>query len=174
MKNIKDLSYDEFKVQYEEDVTPFVELLRMEFYTRTEKTLKKFSTYIRASFEVSVDVYAEDEYDAQELANDNVNLEDYANGSCGVEGEWIQIDSDNSESAVEVDNMSVSSWVDEDANYSPTEQEGEQITLYSYEGADEDDADLWFRDSDDCFAYWLEYETDDLMEDLYEFMHQEK
>lgn len=173
MKNLKELSYDEFIDAYNEDDTPFHLLMQsMDIYQSKEKTLKKYSTYVRVSFEVSVDVYAEDEYEAQDLANKNIMIEDYSNGSCGVESDWVQMDADNSTSAVEVDNMSVSSWIDDDSDYTPSLEEGEEVTLYSWEGADEDDADLWFQDPQDAFVCFTEYEAENYLDELYDKIHQ--
>ena len=158
---------EELEEKWNEDSEQFDDELFKQFYKEETKTLYRFTKTVRVSFEVEVNIISVDRFDADNLCDENITIQDYANGSCGVETDYVSFKNDDTENAIEVDNYSVSGWKD-DQNYSSSMSDGEDIELYKCSEDDYDDSDSWFDSQEDCKENWLYAHKDDYKDEFFD------
>ena len=168
MSKNKDNIREELEEKWNDDAEQFQDEMIEQFCEIKTKELKSYKMHVRATFEVEVTIIAEDEDEAETLAEHSLMVQDYSNGSCGFEADWVDVDSGGSDSAISVDDMSVTSWRDEEGGYQPQLEDSEYKTLYRCEDDDEDDTDSWFETEDEAKENWAMCHCEDYKEDYFE------
>ena len=123
------------------------------------KELTKYRVSMTATIDIEVEVYAEDENEARNLAEQEVCVTEYANDSVGIElnRSWDWDMTRDSHQKIEISGVTASSFIEE---YDTTEID--TITLYSREEDGFDEYDKVFTDEQELLDW---YEEDD---DVYE------
>ena len=121
------------------------------------KELTKYRVSMTATIDIEVDVYAEDEHEARNLAEQEVSVTEYANDTIGVEinRHWCMDISREGEQKVEIVSVSVSDYIEE---YDTTAKES--ITLYAREEDGFEDPENVFTDEQELFDWYAEDEDD--------------
>ena len=121
------------------------------------KELTKYRVCMTATIDIEVDVYAEDEHEARNLAEQEVSVTEYANDTIGVEinRHWCMDISSEGEQKVEIVSVSVSDYIEE---YDTTAKES--ITLYAREEDGFEDPENVFTDEQELFDWYAEDEDD--------------
>ena len=121
------------------------------------KELTKFRVCMTATIDIEVDVYAEDQHEARNLAEQEVSVTEYANDTIGVEinRHWCMDISREGEQKVEIVSVSVSDYIEE---YDTTAKES--ITLYAREEDGFEDPENVFTDEQELFDWFAEDEDD--------------
>ena len=121
------------------------------------KELTKYRVCMTATIDIEVDVYAEDEHEARNLAEQEVSVTEYANDTIGVEinRHWCMDISREGEQKVEIVSVSVSDYIEE---YDTTAKES--ITLYAREEDGFEDPENVFTDEQELFDWYAEDEDD--------------
>jgi hypothetical protein len=120
------------------------------------KTLKKFSVRKQFVVEVSVEIYAESSYEAEQIAYQNLTPIEYSD-SVGFDYDADSLDAigdcplmDNVEICDVWDNMNTCNMTIEDLGHS--------VILYQCEeDKDSDDTDTLFAIEEDAINYWNDY-----------------
>lgn len=123
------------------------------------KELTKYRVSMTATIDIEVEVYAEDENEARNLAEQEVCVTEYANDSVGIElnRSWDWDMTRDSHQKIEISGVTANSFIEE---YDTTEIDS--ITLYAREEDGFDDYDKVFTDEQELLDW---YEEDD---DVYE------
>lgn len=126
------------------------------------KELTKYRVSMTATIDIEVDVYAEDEHEARNLAEQEVSVTEYANDTIGVEinRHWCMDISREGEQKVEIVSVSVADYIEE---YDTTAKE--TITLYAREEDGFEDSENVFTDKQELFDWYAEDEDEDEAED---------
>ena len=126
------------------------------------KELTKYRVSMTATIDIEVDVYAEDEHEARNLAEQEVSVTEYANDTIGVEinRHWCMDISREGEQKVEIVSVSVADYLEE---YDTTAKE--TITLYAREEDGFEDSENVFTDKQELFDWYAEDEDEDEAED---------
>ena len=121
------------------------------------KELTKYRVCMTATIDIEVDVYAEDEHEARNLAEQEVSVTEYANDTIGVEinRHWCMDISREGEQKVEIVSVSVADYIEE---YDTTAKES--ITLYAREEDGFEDPENVFTDEQELFDWYAEDEDD--------------
>lgn len=121
------------------------------------KELTKFRVCMTATIDIEVDVYAEDQHEARNLAEQEVSVTEYANDTIGVEinRHWCMDISREGEQKVEIVSVSVADYIEE---YDTTAKES--ITLYAREEDGFEDPENVFTDEQELFDWFAEDEDD--------------
>ena len=121
------------------------------------KELTKYRVCMTATIDIEVDVYAEDQHEARNLAEQEVSVTEYANDTIGVEinRHWCMDISREGEQKVEIVSVSVSDYIEE---YDTTAKES--ITLYAREEDGFEDPENVFTDEQELFDWYAEDEDD--------------
>ena len=122
-----------------------------------EKTMKEFRVVVQYTVEVECVVYAEDEWDAKQFAENNVSPIDYANDTVGFECNYDNLDSHGNYQKIEIECVSATSFSESDY----AEATGNEITLYATEETDWDNTDEVFTSLDDLNEYLEEQNEED-------------
>jgi hypothetical protein len=119
--------------------------------------LTKFRVCMTATIDIEVDVYAEDQHEARNLAEQEVSVTEYANDTIGVEinRHWCMDISREGEQKVEIVSVSVADYIEE---YDTTAKES--ITLYAREEDGFEDPENVFTDEQELFDWFAEDEDD--------------
>ena len=119
------------------------------------KELTKYRVSMTATIDIEVDVYAEDEHEARNLAEQEVSVTEYANDTIGVEinRHWCMDISREGEQKVEIVSVSVADYLEE---YDTTAKE--TITLYAREEDGFDDSENVFTDEQELLDWYAEDE----------------
>lgn len=122
------------------------------------KELTKYRVSMKATIDIEVDVYAEDEHEARNLAEQEVSVTEYANDTIGVEinRHWSMDISREGEQKVEIVSLSVADYLEE---YDTTAKE--TITLYAREEDGFDDSENVFTDEQELLDWYAEDESED-------------
>lgn len=122
------------------------------------KELTKFRVCMTATIDIEVDVYAEDQHEARNLAEQEVSITEYANDTIGVEinRHWCMDISREGEQQVEIVGVSASPHLEE---YDTTAKES--ITLYAREEDGFEDPENVFTDEQELFDWYAEDEDED-------------
>ena len=121
------------------------------------KELTKYRVSMTATIDIEVDVYAEDENEARNIAEQEVCVSEYANDTIGIEinRHWCMDISREGEQQVEIVGVSASPHIEE---YDTTEKE--TITLYAREEDGFEDPENVFTDEQELFDWFAEDEDD--------------
>ena len=121
------------------------------------KELTKYRVCMTATIDIEVDVYAEDQHEARNLAEQEVSVTEYANDTIGVEinRHWCMDISREGEQKVEIVSVSVADYIEE---YDTTAKES--ITLYAREEDGFEDPENVFTDEQELFDWYAEDEDD--------------
>lgn len=122
-----------------------------------QKTLKEFTITLNVMVEVECKVYAEDKYEAEQIAENKVNSVDYANDTIGFECPYDNIDSFGNLQEVEITCVSACGYIE----CVHSEEGDEEIILYTKEENDWSDSDEIFSSMDDL----KEYHADEISEE---------
>ena len=124
------------------------------------KELTKYRVSMTATIDIEVEVYAEDENEARNLAEQEVCVTEYANDSVGIElnRSWDWDMTRDSHQKIEISGVTASSFIEE---YDTTEIDS--ITLYAREEDGFDDSENVFTDEQELLE-WFE-EDDDVYEE---------
>ena len=119
------------------------------------KELTKYRVSMTATIDIEVDVYAEDEYEARNIAEQEVCVSEYANDTIGIEiiRHWDMDISREGEQKVEIVGVSASPHLEE---YDTTAKE--TITLYAREEDGFDDYNKVFSSEEELLE---EYDEED-------------
>lgn len=122
------------------------------------KELTKYRVSMTATIDIEVDVYAEDEHEARNLAEQEVSVTEYANDTIGVEinRHWCMDISREGEQKVEIVSVSVADYLEE---YDTTAKE--TITLYAREEDGFDDSENVFTDEQELLDWYAEDEDNE-------------
>lgn len=124
------------------------------------KELTKYRVSMTATIDIEVEVYAENEDEARNLAEQEVCVTEYANDSVGIElnRSWNWDMTRDSHQKIEISGVTASSFIEE---YDTTEIDS--ITLYAREEDGFDDYENVFTDEQELLE-WFE-EDDDVYEE---------
>ena len=122
------------------------------------KELTKYRVSMTATIDIEVDVYAEDEYEARNIAEQEVCVSEYANDTIGIEinRHWCMDISREGEQQVEIVGVSASPHIEE---YDTTAKES--ITLYAREEDGFEDPENVFTDKQELLDWYAEDEDDE-------------
>ena len=121
------------------------------------KEFTKYRVFLTTTIEIEVDVYAEDEYEAREIAEQELSVTEYSNDTIGVEipNSWSQDINREGDQKMELVSVSAGGYVEA---YN-SESEG-SITLYAREEDGFDDTDKIFIDEDELIDYYADDEDE--------------
>jgi hypothetical protein len=121
------------------------------------KEFTKYRVFLTTTIEIEVDVYAEDEYEAREIAEQELSVTEYSNDTIGVEipNSWSQDINREGDQKMELVSVSAGGYVEA---YN-SESEG-SITLYAREEDGFDDTDKIFIDEDELIDYYTDDEDE--------------
>ena len=121
------------------------------------KELTKYRVSLTTTIEIEVDVYAEDAYEAQQLAEQELSITEYSNDTIGVEipNSWSQDITRDGDQKMELVSVSAGGYVEA---YN-SESDG-SITLYAREEDGFDDTDKIFIDEDELIDYYTDEEDE--------------
>jgi hypothetical protein len=119
------------------------------------KELTKYRVFLTTTIEIEVDVYAEDAYEARQIAEQELSITEYSNDTIGVEipNSWSQDINRDGDQKMELVSVSAGGYVEA---YN-SESEG-SITLYAREEDGFDDTDKIFIDEDELIDYYTDDE----------------
>lgn len=122
------------------------------------KELTKYRVSLTTTIEIEVDVYAEDAYEAQQLAEQELSVTEYSNETIGVEipNSWSQDINRDGDQKMELVSVGAGGYVEA---YN-AESEG-SITIYAREEDGFDDTDKIFIDEDELIDYYTDDEEED-------------
>jgi len=121
------------------------------------KEFTKYRVFLTTTIEIEVDVYAEDEYEARQIAEQELSVTEYSNDTIGVEipNSWSQEINREGDQKMELVSVSAGGYVEA---YN-SESEG-SITLYAREEDGFDDTDNIFIDEDELIDYYTDDEEE--------------
>jgi hypothetical protein len=122
------------------------------------KELTKYRVFLTTTIEIEVDVYAEDAYEARQIAEQELSITEYSNDTIGVEipNSWSQDINRDGDQKMELVSVSAGGYVEA---YN-SESEG-SITLYAREEDGFDDTDKIFIDEDELIDYYTDDEDEE-------------
>jgi hypothetical protein len=122
------------------------------------KELTKYRVFLTTTIEIEVDVYAEDAYEARQIAEQELSITEYSNDTIGVEipNSWSQDITRDGDQKMELVSVSAGGYVEA---YN-SESEG-SITLYAREEDGFDDTDKIFIDEDELIDYYTDDEDEE-------------
>lgn len=117
------------------------------------KEITKYRVFLTTTIEIEVDVYAEDEYEARQIAEQELSVTEYSNDTIGVEipNSWSQDINLKGDQKMELVSVGTGGYVEA---YN-SESEG-SITLYAREEDGFDDTDKIFTDEDELIDYYTD------------------
>lgn len=126
------------------------------------KELTKYRVSMTTTIDIEVDVYAEDEHEARNIAMQEVCVSEYANDTIGIEinRHWCMDISREGEQQVEIVSVSASPHLEE---YDTTSKES--ITLYAREEDGFEDSENVFTDEQELLDWYAEDEDDEESDD---------
>jgi len=121
------------------------------------KELTKYRVFLTTTIEIEVDVYAEDAYEARQIAEQELSITEYSNDTIGVEipNSWSQDINREGDQKMELVSVSAGGYLEA---YN-SESEG-SITLYAREEDGFDDTDKIFIDEDELIDYYTDDEEE--------------
>jgi len=121
------------------------------------KEFTKYRVFLTTTIEIEVDVYAEDEYEARQIAEQELSVTEYSNDTIGVEipNSWSQEINREGDQKMELVSVSAGGYVEA---YN-SESDG-SITLYAREEDGFDDTDKIFIDEDELIDYYTDEEDE--------------
>ena len=121
------------------------------------KELTKYRVSLTTTIEIEVDVYAEDAYEAQQLAEQELSITEYSNDTIGVEipNSWTQDINREGDQKIELVSVGAGGYVEA---YN-SESEG-SISLYAREEDGFDDPDKIFISEEDLLEEYAEDEDE--------------
>ena len=122
------------------------------------KELTKYRVSLTTTIEIEVDVYAEDAYEAQQLAEQELSITEYSNDTIGVEipNSWSQDINREGDQKMELVSVGAGGYVEA---YN-SESEG-SITLYAREEDGFDDYDKVFSSEEELLEEYAEEDEED-------------
>jgi hypothetical protein len=126
------------------------------------KELTKYRVSMTATIDIEVDVYAEDEHEARNIAEQEVCVAEYANDTIGIEinSHWCVDISRDGEQKVEIVGIGANGFVEE---YDTTSKGS--IALYAREEDGFEDPENVFTDEQELMDYYAEDEDEDDSDD---------
>jgi hypothetical protein len=122
------------------------------------KEFTKYRVFLTTTIEIEVDVYAEDEYEARQIAEQELSITEYSNDTIGVEipNSWSQDINREGDQKMELVSVSAGGYVEA----FDTQSEG-SITLYAREEDGFDDTDKIFIDEEELIDYYTDDEEEE-------------
>ena len=124
-----------------------------------ERKLQKFRVTLYFTTSVDIDVYAEDEDNAQQLVEDKITATEYSNDTIGFEISEDYLDSEGNVEEMQIACVSVDSYPSNVEMYGSPD-ESDDITLYAKEETDWNDTDYVFT-SVESLKDWYEEDSDE-------------
>lgn len=124
-----------------------------------ERKLQKFRVTLYFTTSVDIDVYAEDEHDAQQLVEDKITATEYSNDTIGFEISEDYLDSEGNVEEMKIACVSVDSYPSNTEMYGSPD-ESDDITLYAKEETDWSETDYVFT-SVESLKDWYEEDNDE-------------
>ena len=122
------------------------------------KELTKYRVSMTATIDIEVDVYAEDEHEARNLAEQELCVTEYSNDTIGIElnRSWSWDMTRDSDQKIEIVGVSASGYIEE---YDTTAKD--TITLYAREEDGFEDSENVFTDKQELIDWYAEDEDED-------------
>ena len=122
------------------------------------KTLKKFSVRKQFVVEVGVEIYAESEYEAEQIANEKLTPIEYTD-SVGFDYDYDYLDAHGD--CILMDKVEIYSVWEHSSNTQSTiftEDLFDSVTLHQCEEDEgDDDTNTLFTNEEDAISYWEDY-----------------
>jgi hypothetical protein len=122
------------------------------------KELTKYRVCMTATIDIEVDVYAEEEHEARQIAEQEICVTEYSNDTIGIElnRSWSWDMTRDSDQKIEIVGVSASGYIEE---YDTTAKDS--IMLYAREEDGFDEYENVFTDEQELLDWYAEDEDED-------------